>query len=147
MNSTKTTSLLVPTVAAESAQALVQATAATAEELGKQMVIAVCDTAGVLKAFLRMDDAPFLAVGIAQDKAYTAAGFGLSTADWHEFIKEDPPLADGIVHTPRLVVFGGGYPLKENGRVIGGLGVSGGHYSDDMKCALGGLEALGFPVD
>jgi len=27
--------------------------------------------------------------------------------------------------------------------VIGGIGVSGGHYSQDMECALAGLKAIG----
>ena len=44
-----------------------------------------------------MDGAALLSVQIAQDKAYTAVGFGLSTDAWHEFIKNDPPLAAGAV--------------------------------------------------
>lgn len=147
MTRATTSSISVQTISAETALALVEATAAKSRELGKNMVIAVCDPAGELKAFLRMDGAALLSVSIAQDKAYTAVGFGMSTDTWHEFIKNDPPLALGIVHTPRLVVFGGGYPIKEKGQVIGGIGVSGGHYSDDMECARGGLEALGFAID
>ena len=27
--------------------------------------------------------------------------------------------------------------------MIGGIGVSGGHYSQDMECALAGLKAIG----
>ena len=50
------------------------------------------------------------------------------------------------MHTPRLIVFGGGYPIKENGEVIGGIGVSGGHYKQDMECAQAGLKAIGAPV-
>jgi uncharacterized protein GlcG (DUF336 family) len=50
------------------------------------------------------------------------------------------------VHTPRLIVFGGGYPIKENGEVIGGIGVSGGYYKQDMECAQAGLKTIGAPV-
>ena len=50
---------------------------------------------------------------IAQDKAYTAVGFGMPTDGWHDFIKDDPPLAAGAVGgIDRLVIFGGGYPIK-----------------------------------
>ena len=38
---------------------------------------------------------------------------------------------------------GGGYPIKDGGEVIGGLGVSGGSVEDDMTCALAGLSAFG----
>ncbi len=90
-----------------------------------------------------MDGAPLLSVEIAQNKANTAAAFGISTDAWHEFIKEDEPLRHGIVHTDRLVIFGGGYPITVEGDLIGGIGASGGHYSHDMQVAGGALEAVG----
>jgi uncharacterized protein GlcG (DUF336 family) len=97
----------------------------------------------VLKAFSRMDGAALLSVQVAQDKAYTAAGFGIPTDQWHEFIKNDPPLAAGATAgIDRLVVFGGGYPIKVADQVVGGIGVSGGHYSQDMEVAQAGLAAL-----
>ena len=42
----------------------------------------------------------------------------------------------------RLIVFGGGYPIKVGEAVVGGIGVSGGHYSQDMEVAQAGLSAL-----
>lgn len=131
-------------VSADSVGRMLEGAAAKASEIGKPMCIAVVDNGGVLKGFLRMDGAPLLSVGIAQDKAYTAASFGLSTDGWYDFIKNDAPLHTGIVHTPRLVVFGGGYPLFEDGQLIGGIGVSGGHYSDDMQVAQAAMAASGF---
>jgi uncharacterized protein GlcG (DUF336 family) len=47
------------------------------------------------------------------------------------------------VHTPRLVVFGGGYPVIVDGAVVGAIGVSGGHYSQDMDVAKAALAAAG----
>src|SRR3954453_13224218 len=99
-------------ISTEAAARLIAAGEARAAELGKPFVIAVVDDGGVLKAFSRMDGAPLLSVQVAQDKAYTAVGFGLPTHGWHDFIKDDPPLADGAPSgIDRLVVFGGGYPL------------------------------------
>ena len=43
----------------------------------------------------------------------------------------------------RIVIFGGGYPIKDGDEAIGGLGVSGGSVEDDMTCALAGLSAFG----
>lgn len=127
----------------EAAERIVKAAEAKAKEMGKPMCIAVCDEDGTLKAFRRMDGAPLLAVQIAQDKAYTAISFGgLASHEWYDFIKGDPPLLHGIVKTDRLVVFGGGYPIKTEDGIIGGLGVSGGHYTDDMEVAQAGLAGL-----
>ena len=130
------------TVTIEAAMALIEASQAKADELGVPMCTAIADVDGNLKAFSRQDGAALLSVQIAQDKAYTAIAFGMATHEWHEFIKNDPPLLDGIVHTPRLIVFGGGYPIKKNGQVVGGVGVSGGHYSQDQECAEAALAAF-----
>ncbi len=127
----------------ETAERIIIAAEAKAQEMGKLMSIAVCDEDGMLKAFRRMDGAALLSVQIAQDKAYTAISFGgMATHEWYDFIKNDPPLLNGIVKTDRLIVFGGGYAIKTDTGIIGGIGVSGGHYSDDMQVAEAGLEAL-----
>ena len=130
-------------ITAQTAQRMIEAAQRKADEIGQAMVIAVVDESGALKALLRMDKAPFLSIQVAQDKAYTAAGFGLPTDQWHEFIKNDPPLAAGATSgIDRLVIFGGGYPIKVADQIIGGIGVSGGHYTQDMEVARAGLAIL-----
>ena len=130
-------------VTAELARAMIDAAERKAAEMGHPFVIAVVDESGILKAFSRMDGAALLSVQIAQDKAYTAAGFGLSTDGWHDFVKNDPPLAMGAAPgIDRLVVFGGGYPIKIGDAIVGAIGVSGGHYTQDMEVAQAGLSAL-----
>ena len=134
-------------ISSEAAHQAIAAAEAKAVEIGVQMDIAIVDDSGVLKAFSRMDGAPLLSIQIAQDKAYTAVGFGMPTHGWHDFIKDDPPLADGAPDgIDRLVIFGGGYPIKIDGQLVGAIGVSGGHYSQDQEVAEAGLEALGVPV-
>src|SRR5918912_3771110 len=136
-----------PSVTAELAKAVIAAAEQKAHELGKGFVIAVVDDGGVLKAFSRMDGAPLLSVQVAQDKAYTAVGCGMPTHGWHDFIKDDPPLASGApTGIDRLVIFGGGYPITVDDQVVGAIGVSGGHYSEDQQVAEAGLQALGAPV-
>ena len=132
----------VSSLTAEAAEKMIAAAKAKAVEIGRPMAIAVTDRAGELKAFVRMDGAPQLAVQISQDKAYTATSFGISTADWFDFIKDDPPLLHGIVQTPRLTVFGGGIPAYVDGELVGAIGVSGGHYTNDMEVAEAGIAAL-----
>ena len=127
----------------ETAEKAVAAAAKKAAELNLRMCIAVCDESGDLKAFARMDGAPKLSIQIAQDKAYTAVSFSMPTHAWFDFIKDDPPLLHGITHTPRLIVFGGGFPIRLKGEMVGGIGLSGGHYSQDMECARAALAAIG----
>ena len=130
-------------VSSDLAHRIVAAAEAKAADMGVPMNIAVCDESGVLKAFSRMDGAALLSVQIAQDKAYTAVGFGMPTDGWHEFIKDDPPLAAGAVGgIDRLVIFGGGFPITVGDKVVGAIGVSGGHYTQDMEVAQAGLAVL-----
>jgi uncharacterized protein GlcG (DUF336 family) len=129
-------------VSQSAADLLIEAATRKATDMGLAMVIAVVDDSGILKAFRRMDGAPLLSVDIAKDKAYTAAAYRIPTHVWFDFIKDDAPLLHGIVHTKRLVVFGGGYPIEIDGQVIGGIGVSGGHYSQDQEVAEAALASL-----
>ena len=138
-------SIQVSTIDSKTALSALQSAAAKAEALGVPMSLAVTDSAGQLKAFLRMDGASLISLQIAQDKAYTSSATGLPTHQWHEYIKEDAPLLHGIVHTDRFIIFGGGFPIMEGGTVIGAIGVSGGHYTQDMECARAGLAAIGSP--
>jgi uncharacterized protein GlcG (DUF336 family) len=132
-----------PSVSTELAREMILAAERKAREMGHPFVIAIVDESGVLKAFSRMDGAALLSIQVAQDKAYTAAGFSMSTDMWHEFVKDDAPLALGAPSgIDRLVVFGGGYPIKIGDAVVGAIGVSGGHYTQDMEVAQAGLAAV-----
>jgi homogentisate 1,2-dioxygenase len=127
----------------ELASRLMAGAVARAKGMGIPMSIAISDAAGNLVQFQRMDNASLISLGISQDKAYSSAATGMPTDALHEFIKGDAPLAAGFVHTPRLVVFGGGYPVIVDGTVVGAIGVSGGHYSQDMDVAKAALAAAG----
>ncbi|QLQ36577.1 GlcG/HbpS family heme-binding protein [Micromonospora robiginosa] len=132
-----------PTISRAAAAAAVDAAIARAESIGLSVTVAICDESGVLKAYQRMDAAPLVSVQLAQDKAYTAVGFGLSSDGWYDFIKDDGPLALGApAGVDRLVTFGGGFPIRVDGVVVGGIGVSGGHYTQDMEVARAGLAVL-----
>jgi len=129
-------------ITAAAAQRIIAAAEVKAVEMGIPMCIAVVDGDGTLKAFTRMDGAALLSVQIAQDKAYTAISWGMATHEWYDFVKDDPPLLHGIIKTDRLIAFGGGYPITTDAGIIGGIGVSGGHYTHDMEVAQAGLAAL-----
>jgi uncharacterized protein GlcG (DUF336 family) len=127
------------TIDAKDMRGMIDACIERSTELKMKMCIAITDEAGHLRGFHAMDGAPHLSIEVAQNKAWTSTAFGIPTHAWWDFIKNDPPLLHGITHTPRLVVFGGGYPIVEKGEMIGAIGVSGGHYSEDMEVARAGL--------
>src|SRR3954463_15753974 len=121
-------------VTLKQAQAVIEAARRKAEEIGVQMNIAVVDEGGNLKAFARMEKAWLGSIQIAQDKAYTARAFDMSTEDLAKISQPGDP-AFGIHSTNggRVVIFPGGVPLKEGTEVVGGVGVSGGLPDQDHE--------------
>ena len=83
------------------------------------------DPAGNLVAFLRMPGAFPQSIRIAIDKATTAGGFGFSTAKWMAVCGDDEGMKLGFASQPGVIVFAGGLPIRSEGQLIGGIGVSG----------------------
>jgi len=131
------------TLSSAAAFKAVEAAVAFGRARGRAVVAAAVDASGDLLALLRADGAFTASVGIAKDKAYTAAVFGLSTDDLSNALIANPVVHSGIAARPGVVLFGGGLPIVEDGRVIGAIGVSGGSEDDDRDCAKAGAAALG----
>ena len=126
----------------ELAQKMANAAVAKATELGVTENVAILDDGGNLKAFSRMDGAPILSTVMAQNKAYTAL-FGVSTQDFFDFIQGDPSLLAGIPALPRVAAWGGGFPIKVNGEIVGAIGVSGApKVQNDVDCARAALALV-----
>ena len=130
------------TIASKAALAAVSAAVAHGQTIGCKVVAAVVDSGGNLLACLRDDGAFLHSISIAQDKAYTALGFGIPTTTLYDAIKEPTSLRDGIMHRDRLIVFGGGFPIVVDGQVVGGIGVSGASEEQDSACAQAGLRTI-----
>jgi len=114
-----------------------------ANEMGKRFCIVVTDPSGEPIVTARMDGAPRMSAGIAADKAYSVCGFsGMPTERWWDILDRDPALREGITHTPRLVVFGGGVAIRVDGELVGAIGVSGGSSDEDVLIATAGAAAL-----
>jgi uncharacterized protein GlcG (DUF336 family) len=129
-------------VSYELARKMVDAAVEKARELGVSENVAIVDDGGNLKAFGRMDRAPILSTEIAQNKAYTAL-FGVSTQDFFNFIQGDPSLLAGIPTLARVAAYGGGFPIKVDGEIVGAIGVSGAPtVQNDIDCAKAGLAVV-----
>lgn len=127
----------------QAASKALAATVAHAKQLGIAINVAITDNSGTLAGFLRMPGAFLHSIDIAIDKAYTSASFGFPTSQWMKILEGDAALKAGLPLRPRLVIFGGGLPIVENGVRIGGIGVSGGSAEQDEECARAGLKAIG----
>lgn len=103
---------------------------------GVKVVTAVCDAGGNPVAMLRTDDAFIASVDIATNKAFTSVSLKMSTEELSHLAQPGGSLY-GIQFTNnnRIVIFGGGVPLVENGVIVGGFGVSGGTAEQDTALA------------
>jgi len=129
-------------ISSELAQKMVDKAVAKARELGVSENVAILDDGGNLKAFSRMDGAPIPTIEMAQNKAYTAL-LGVSTQDFFNFIKGDPSLLAGIPTLSRVAAWGGGFPIKVDGEVVGAIGVSGAPtVQNDVDCARAALALV-----
>ncbi|RYF60262.1 MAG: heme-binding protein [Comamonadaceae bacterium] len=132
-----------PTISSAAAMQLVQRCIAAAEASNTSISVSICDPAGGLIAFHRMDDAALVSGELSEKKAYTAVLLGLETGKLYDFIKDKPALAISLPHTTNFVVIEGGSPIASAGHVIGGVGVSGGTPDQDAACVSTALQGFG----
>ena len=133
------------TISRATALKLIDAARSASTAIGFEPAIAVTDLGGHLRAFERSDTAAFLTADVAIDKAWTASAYGYGTHVWNAIITSDPQAAQ-LAHRPRLVAVGGGYPILKDGKLIGGIGISGGSYDQDRQACEDALQSLGFDV-
>lgn len=114
-----------------------------AREIGVPVAFSAVDEGGNLLYFQRMEGTLLISTKVSQDKAYTACALKCPTCDLADVTKPGDSLwslhnsGDG-----RIICFGGGYPIKKDGKVIGAIGVSGGTAEEDMAVATYALEKM-----
>ena len=129
----------VKTLSLEAAKKMIAASEAEARRNGWNVSIAVVDASGNLLAFQKLDEASLPSIDIAQAKARTAARFRRATKVL------DSALTAGrtaFLAFPGMMPVEGGVPIIVEGKVIGGIGVSGVTSQQDAQIAIAGLSAL-----
>jgi uncharacterized protein GlcG (DUF336 family) len=105
--------------------------------------IAVVDAGGGLVAHVRMDGAWLGSVDIAINKAWTALAFDTSTEDLARMTQSGQQgFGLNTTNGSRVVIFGGGIPIKLDGAVIGAVGASGGSVEEDVAVARAALAGF-----
>ena len=112
----------------------------TCKQKGYQVTVAVTDRYGNLLSLIRDPLAGAHTIGIAQDKAYTAATFQSDTLTLAKQL-------DFLKGSPRVMLVGGGIPVKQGGYMYGAVGVSGAPREKipgdvDHACAQAGIDAV-----
>jgi uncharacterized protein GlcG (DUF336 family) len=127
-------------VSLEAAQKMVAAAQAEAKKRDWKMSIAVVDTHGDLVAYARMDGTQYASGEIARKKARTSAVFRRETKAFFNAFES----GHGYVGTldPQLSAAPGGFPLVDAGKLVGGIGCSGGTGDQDSIVCKAGADAL-----
>ena len=105
------------------------------ETFGKGMCgLVVTDTHGNIVLKHRMNGAPAFSIDLAERKAYTSALVGMRTADLFRLTQPGQPLFPLMgVSQGRYCAMGGGAPVSDEGKVVVGVGLSGGTVDQDVN--------------
>jgi len=125
------------------ARRVIAAAEKQAQEIGQPMNIAVVDEGGNLVAHVRMDGAWIGSIDISINKAFTSRGFDIATKDLAAHSQSGGQFFGiHVSNNGRVMIFAGGVPLKRDGKVVGGIGVSGGSGEQDQAVAEAGAAAF-----
>ena len=125
----------------EKAKRIIAAVETRAKEQGKHAVIAVCNAEGNPIAVHVMDGAFLVSYEVAVKKAYTSVAVKMSTMELSALCQPGGTFY-GLQALDKVITFGGGIPLYNDGVIVGGLGVSGGTGEEDHDLALYGAAVF-----
>jgi glc operon protein GlcG len=132
----------VPAITADAARHAAEAAGALADARGVHPVVAVVDAGGELVYLRRPDRAQVASVGVATDKARTAAIYRRPSKDFEDQAANGRPSA---LHLAGAVPLQGGVPLVVDGEVVGAIGVSGASSAPEDQ-ELANVGAGAFPT-
>ncbi len=113
-----------------------------ASEMGVKAVVAISNHTSHPILVECMDDAYIASYDVALKKAFTVVSLKMSTSELKPLAQPGGSLY-GIQFTNngQIVIFGGGEPLlNKEGKIVGGLGVSGGTEEQDTALAAYGKQ-------
>jgi uncharacterized protein GlcG (DUF336 family) len=125
------------------ARKVIAAAERKAKKIKQPMNIAVVDEGGNLVAHVRMDGAWIGSIDISINKAFTSRAFDIATKDLAEHSQSGGQFFGiHVSNRGRIMIFAGGIPLRQDGQVIGAIGVSGGSGEQDHAVAEAGAAVL-----
>jgi glc operon protein GlcG len=126
-------------ISLEDAKKVAAGAAAEARKNKWYMAIAIIDEGGTLVYFERLDETQIASADIAIGKARTAVTYKRPTKALEDAINSGQ---NAILTFPNTLPREGGVPIVVDGKVMGGIGVSGGKSSEDAQVAKAGIDAF-----
>lgn len=130
-----------PSISVEDAKKAAALSLAEARKNNWTVAVAVVDPSGNLVYYEKMENTQLGSANISIDKARTAALFKRPTKAF-----QDALAAGGeglrILRLQGVTPVEGGFPLLLDGKIIGGIGVSGGTSAQDSQCSKAGADAF-----
>src|SRR5437867_8624621 len=128
-------------ISLEQAKKVMAGAEAEAKKNSWNVCIVVLDSGGNIVMVQRMDGAQFGSIEVAREKAYSAVAFRRPTKLFQDLIEQ------GGVNMRLLRVSGlspleGGLPIIVDGKLVGGVGVSGVTSQQDAQIGRAGVEGL-----
>lgn len=128
--------LTVTRLSIDEAKILVEGATVKSNEMGIPMCIAVCDESGHMIAFDRMDGGKISSISIAIDKAFTGAVARNGTHVYNQLCQPgQPTFGIHVTNGGHFSIIGGGLPVRVNGAIVGGIGISSGTAVQDLEVA------------
>ena len=130
-----------PSISLDNAKKVAAAALAEVRKNNWTMAVAVVDGNGDLVYFEKMDDTPIGSTVVCQEKARSAARFKRPTKAFQDMLTQG---GDGlrVFRIKGAVPVDGGLPIMMSGKVVGGVGLSGGTSAQDGQCAKAGVDAV-----
>lgn len=130
------------------AKEIAQRIEAVSAEVKVPMAVCVIDIHGNIILKHRMSGAPTFSLELSERKAYTSALVGLRTADLSPLVQPGQALFPLMgVAGGRFCSMGGGAPLRVDGELVAGVGISGGTVEQDVEILEAGLREPDARVD
>jgi uncharacterized protein GlcG (DUF336 family) len=128
-------------ISLEQAKKVMTGAEAEARKNNWNVVIAILDSGGNVVMLHRMDGAQFGSIEVARDKAYSAVAFRRPTKVFEDLVGQ------GGANLRLLRLSGaspleGGLPIVIDGKIAGGIGVSGVTSQQDAQIGRAGIEGL-----
>lgn len=125
-----------PAVDAAAAKKIATGVIGECQKNSWNVAVAVVDTHGFLVYFERMENTQTASMDIAIGKAKSAATYRRPTRVFMDTINKGGPATATL---PGVFASPGGLPIMVDGKVTGGVGVSGVTGDQDEQCAKAGL--------
>jgi uncharacterized protein GlcG (DUF336 family) len=140
--------LLMTVLTLKQANLIINTAVHIARELNlAPLTVVVLDTAGHIKALQREDGASMIRQQIATAKAWGAVNMGVSSRSLAGVAAQRPDFMNALIDVSdgKIMPVPGGVLIRDSeNNTIGAVGISGDVSDQDERCAIAGIEAVGF---